>query len=92
MLARIPDKRVQRKISRVIDKLAEDPELQGYALVDDLKGYRSVRAVGQRYRVIYRVDRNGLQVRVGAIGIRKAGDQKDVYELAHKMFLNGELP
>ncbi|MBZ5537093.1 MAG: hypothetical protein LAO31_14155 [Acidobacteriia bacterium] len=58
-----------------------DPEKQGKPLVEELAGYRSLRAVGQRYRIIYRVDRS----LVIAVGIRKAGSQRDIYSLAKKL-------
>jgi len=44
-----------------------------------------VRAVGQRYRIIYRVEDERVTVLVVALGIRKQGDKKDVYELAKKL-------
>jgi mRNA interferase RelE/StbE len=54
-------------------------------MIDELVGYRSVRAVGQRYRIIYRVEDERVTVLVVALGIRKQGDKKDVYELAKKL-------
>ena len=53
----------------------------------ELMGYRSIRAVGQRYRIIYRLD----VVFVVALGIRKEGDKANVYELAKKMLRLGLL-
>ena len=65
----IPDQRLRRLISQRVDQLAESPEQQGKPLVGELAGFRSVRAVGQRYRIIYprraagsrRRDRRGRQ-------------------------------
>ena len=71
MLERISDRRVREKIRDAIDVLASEPELRGKPLVGDLKGYRSVRAVGQRYRIVYRVARLTVTVAVVAVGIRK---------------------
>lgn len=51
----------------------------------EFQGLRSLRAVGQRYRIIYRVDRGRVVVLVVAMGIRKEGSRKDVYELARKL-------
>ena len=48
-------------------------------------GYRSLRAVGQRYRVIYRVEEDQVLVLVVAVGIRKEGDKRDIYTLARKL-------
>ena len=86
MLVSIRDRRVRDTIRKRIDTLAEDPEKQGSPLMAELSGYRSVRAVGQRYRVIYRVDRDRVIVLVVAVGIRREGAKSDVYELARKLF------
>ena len=85
LLRDIADRRVQAKLQEAIDGLAEAPEQQGKALTGDLEGYRSLRAVGQRYRIIYRVDANNALVLIVAVGIRKAGSKKDVYALARKL-------
>jgi mRNA interferase RelE/StbE len=84
-LAAISDKRVQRKIFERASALAVTPEEQGKALVGPLAGYRSVRAVGQRYRIVYRVERGRVVVIVLAVGLRKDGDRADVYALAKKL-------
>ena len=73
MLDRISDRRVREKIRDAINALASEPEQRGKPLVGDLKGYRSVRAVGQRYRIIYRVLQLTVTVAVVALGIRKGG-------------------
>lgn len=86
MLESIRDRRIRDTIRRRIDALAEDPEKQGSPLLAELSGYRSVRAVGQRYRVIYRVEDDRVVVLVVAVGIRKEGARSDVYELARKLF------
>jgi mRNA interferase RelE/StbE len=57
LLSKIKDKRVQNGLRERIEKLQDEPEKQGKALSGKLKGYRSVRALGQRYRIIYRVDK-----------------------------------
>lgn len=85
MLAAIADRRVREKIGNRIDGLARDPEQQGKPLIGELEGYRSVRAVGQRYRIIYRVHRSRVEVLVVAAGIRKGGDREDIYTLARKL-------
>lgn len=86
MLKSVSDRRIQEKILARIESLQYDPEKQGKALTAELAGYRSLRAAGQRYRVIYRVDRRRVLVYVLAIGIRKEGDRQDVYALAQKLF------
>ena len=68
LLANIADRRIQRKIKERIDQLARDPEKQGKALTDDLAGYRSLQAVGQRYRINLqgsRKESGGLRGRPG---------------------------
>ena len=81
----IADRRVQAKLQEAIDGLTEEPAKQGKALIGELGGYRSLRAVGQRYRIIYRVDANNALVLIVALGSRKAGSKKDVYALARKL-------
>lgn len=85
MLAEISDRRIQEKIRDRIDALKEDPEKQGKPLLGELTGYRTVRAVGQRYRIIYQVERDKILVLVVALGIRNEGGKKDVYALARKL-------
>jgi mRNA interferase RelE/StbE len=85
MLKDIADRRVREKIRDVIDRLVEEPGKQGKPLIDDLAGYRSIRAVGQRYRIIYKVENDRVLVVVVALGIRKEGSKKDIYALAKKL-------
>jgi mRNA interferase RelE/StbE len=91
MLEEIPDRRVREKIRDAIDALAAEPESRGKPLIADLKGYRSVRAVRQRYRIIYRVERSVVTVMVVAAGLRKEGSRKDVYALARRLLKLGLL-
>ena len=85
MLQGIKDRRIREKICERIDGLTEDPEKQGKPLVGELSSYRSIRAVGQRYRIIYRVEESVVLVVVVAVGIRKEGGRKDIYNLAKKL-------
>ena len=85
MLTEIKDKRHQQTLSDRIEKLKTEPEKQGKSLVDELKGYRSIRAVGQRYRIIYKVERERVVVLVVGMGIRKEGDKGDIYALMEKL-------
>ncbi len=84
-LAAITDRRIQEKIRDRIDGLTHDPEQQGKPLGGELTGYRSLRAVGQRYRIIYRVERAHILVLIVVVGLRKEGDKADVYRLAQKL-------
>ena len=74
-----------------IDQLKEEPKLLGKPLVGPLKEFRSVRAAGQRYRIIYKIEEEAIIVLVVAVGIRKAGDKKDIYELVKKLVKTGIL-
>jgi mRNA interferase RelE/StbE len=85
MLEAIQDRRVRDKIRDRIDGLAEEPEKQGKPLTGELTGYRSLRAVGQRYRIIYQIEEGKVLVLVMALGIRKEGSGKDIYMLAQKL-------
>ena len=91
MVLKIADRRIQEKLLERLTALAGDPELQGKPLGDDLAGYRSVRAVGQRYRIIYRIERSEVVVVVVAAGIRKEGSREDVYRVAAKLIRLGLL-
>ncbi|MDE3076534.1 MAG: type II toxin-antitoxin system RelE/ParE family toxin [Chloroflexota bacterium] len=79
MLAGIRDRRVQRGLLDRMDKLGHDPEQQGKPLRGELSDYRSIRAVGQRYRIIYRIYETRRVVQVIGAGLRKQGDRRDVY-------------
>jgi mRNA interferase RelE/StbE len=85
MLEAIQDRRVRDKIRDRIDGISEEPEKQGKPLTGELTGYRSLRAVGQRYRIIYRIEEGKVLVLVMDLGIRKEGSGKDIYMLAQKL-------
>lgn len=86
LLSEITDRRVREKIGAVIGRLAEEPEKQGKVLLGELSGLRSIRAVGQRYRIIYQVRGEEIIVMIVAVGIRKDGAKDDIYNLAKKLF------
>jgi len=50
-----------------------------------------VRVAGQRYPILYRVERERVVVLVVAAGLRKEGGKRDVYSLARKL-LRQRLP
>ncbi len=85
LLEAISDRRIQAQIRDRIDGLANEPEQQGKPLKGDLASFRSLRAAGQRYRIIYRVDRGKVLVMVVAVGLRKEGDRNDIYRLTQKL-------
>jgi mRNA interferase RelE/StbE len=90
-LLEIKDQRVQQQLKKSLKRLEYEPDRQGKPLVDDLLGYRSLRAVGQRYRIIYRVKAEVVEVLVVTVGIRKRDDKVDAYEVAKKLLRLGLL-
>ena len=89
MLIGIRDRRIRRLLASRIDRLANEPKKQGRPLGGELAGQRSCRAVGQRYRIIFRIDET--VVVVAAVGLRRAGDRGDVYALAKRLARLGLL-
>jgi mRNA interferase RelE/StbE len=85
MLTSVKDRREQEKLSERIEQLKIEPEKQGKALVDTLAGLRSVRAVGQRYRIVYKIEQSQVLVVVVGMGRRKDGDKKDIYTILNKL-------
>src|SRR5689334_7203316 len=84
-LEAISDNRIRESIARSIDKLEVDPDKKGKPLGEELSGYRAIRAVGQRYRIIYKISKEQVSVFVVTLGRRKEGNKKDVYTLAQKL-------
>lgn len=91
MLTAISDRRLREKIKTTINRLAEEPEKQGKALLGELAGIRSLRAAGQRYRILYQVNGLEIVVLVVAVGTRREGAKDDIYSLAKKLFRAGLL-
>ena len=87
----ISDRRIRRKLYERAMELTQDPEKQGKPMTDELTGYRSVRAVGQRYRIVYRVFREKGIVEEAYLGIRNEGSRQDVYALAAKLIRQGRI-
>ena len=86
------DSKSQRQIIEKIELLKTEPLKLGKQLKGYLKDYRSIRSVGQRYRIIYQVKEIEVQVIVVAVGIRREGDKKkDIYELMQKLMKAGLL-
>ena len=78
------DKKTQTQILEKIEVLKTNPLEVGKQLKGNLQNYRSIRSVGQRYRIIYQVLEKKIIVVIVAIGIRKDKDKKDIYELMKK--------
>ncbi|MGL5076045.1 MAG: type II toxin-antitoxin system RelE/ParE family toxin, partial [Waterburya sp.] len=49
LFKKIKDRKEQKILLKKLEKLKHNPNIQGKALVKELSGYRSIRAVGQRY-------------------------------------------
>jgi len=91
MLESIGDRRIQEVIITKVEGLSQAPEQQGKPLIGKLMGFRSLRVASQRYRVVYRIERQKVLVIIVAIGIRRDGSKSDIYELAQKLFKVGIL-
>jgi mRNA interferase RelE/StbE len=85
------DINAQKQIINKIEALKKEPLLLGKALKGSLKEYRSIRAAGQRYRIIYKVIETEIIIIIVAVGMRKDGDKKDIYELMKKYIRTGLL-
>jgi mRNA interferase RelE/StbE len=83
-LRAVRDKKARREIAKAIDGLAESPDLQGKPLDRELTGYRAIRAFGDKYRILYKVDE--MTVFIVWIGERKPGQEDDVYAKARKLY------
>jgi len=88
-LEAIADRRTRMAIIRRIDALVKEPEKQGKPLRGWLAGFLSLRAAGQRYRVVYIVNNGGNRVLVYMVDIRNEGNRRDVYALAEHLVRRG---
>ena len=86
LLSKIKDKREQKGLKKRIEKLTSEPEKQGKVLSGKLKGYRSIRAKAQCYRIVYRVEQSKITVIIVDAGIRKEGARKNIYATLNKFF------
>ena len=91
LFKKIKDRREKQLLLAKLEKLKYNPNIQGKALVKQLSGYRSVRAVGQRYRIVYQVQEEKVLVVVVGIGRRKEGNKKDIYSMTKKILDNLEF-
>lgn len=89
MLGAVRDRRERALLIKRIDALGGDPEKQGKALLGELAGLRSVHAVGQRHRILFRVVRQRVEVIIIALGRRRVGSASEIYALARKLIKLG---
>ena len=87
----IKDVRVRGKLFERIEQLENEPENQGKPLTDELSGLHSMRAIGQRYRIIYKLKDEQILVIVAALGMRREGDRSDIYKIAERLLRSGFL-
>lgn len=92
MLSRAGDRRIQQQLFDASKRLEIEPEKQGKPLREGLMGFRSLRAVGQRYRILYAIDSLSRVVHVVGAGLRRAGARDDIYALAQKLVRIGLAP
>ena len=92
MLEAVGDRRIQRQLFDTSKRLEADPDKQGKPLREELLGFRSLRVVGQRYRIVYSIDILAETVHVVAAGIRREGARNDVYLLAQRRVRRGLAP
>ncbi len=85
MLTAVKDRRHQRLLNERIEGLRQEPEKQGKPLEGEFREFRSLRAVGQRYRIIYRVEGVEVRVYVVAVGLRREGSREDIYRAFGRM-------
>jgi len=92
MLADVADRRIRQQLFDTSKRLEVDPEKQGKPLRNNLMGFRSLRVVGQRYRLVYSILPGARLVHIVAAGLRREGSRDDVYELAQKIVRLGLAP
>src|SRR5260370_21596752 len=85
----ITDKRVREKLFQRIEQLENDPESQGKPPRNELSGLLSVRAIAERYRIIYKIEYELVIVIVVAVGIRRERGRSDIYRSAPRLSVTG---
>lgn len=88
-LAAIKDSKVQRGLKNALNRLKDDPDKRGKPLREDLIGFRGLRAVGERYRIIFQVLDGKREVHVVAVGIRREGSHTDIYHVVSQLLRSG---
>lgn len=90
-LKAIKNKKVQKQILDTLKALSIDPDIEkrGKRLSGELSGFRSIRVVGRRYRIIYKMTSKELIITVIHVEKRESGSKKDIYELTKKLLKLG---
>jgi mRNA interferase RelE/StbE len=92
MLGDVADRRTRQQLFDSSKRLEADPEKQGKPLRESLMGFRTLRVVGQRYRLVYSIEPGVRLVHIVAAGLRREASRDDVYELAQKIVRLGLAP
>lgn len=79
------DKRIATKLADFMEDLNTLPEQKGRPLSGELSGLYSRHVIGNRFRIIYEIDRTACRVSVVSVGIREAGSRRDIYKLTKKI-------
>ncbi len=79
------DRRIAGKLCDHIEALAITPSLKGSHLRGDFSGLLSHHCLGNRFRIIYQINESQHTVTIISLGMRKAGDKRDIYELTKKI-------
>lgn len=90
-LAAIKDSRIQQGLRNALERLKEDPDKRGKALSDDLMGFRGLRAVGERYRIVYQVIESKHEVHIVTVGIRREGNRSDICAITTHLLTSGTI-
>lgn len=76
-------------ILKGVKRLEQEPEKRGKPLRGLLAGYRSLRV--SRYRIVYQIVDESTIVIILAVGIRREGDQKDIYSIVKNLIRSNLL-
>lgn len=90
-LAEIKDSRIQQGLKNALKRLESDADKRGKPLHEDLIGFRGLRAVGERYRIVFRVVESKHEAHVVAVGIRREGSPTDVYHVTSRLVRSGVI-
>lgn len=76
-------------ILKGVKRLEQKPEKRGKPLRGLLTGYRSLRV--SRYRIVYQIVDESTIVITLAVGIRREGNQKDIYSIVKNLIRSNLL-
>lgn len=73
------DRRIASKLTDLMEDLRHHPDQKGFPLGGELTGLISRHAIGNRFRIIYGIDRNARIVSIISVGLREEGSRRDIY-------------